>query len=217
MEIPLVLALWQHPGFQGDRRLIVANTGDLDRLDFDDTTSAVGVHPGPDYAAWKAAHGRREPSVTLYERPGFRGAALTLSAGAYPDIGLLFNFNDTASSVRFNAVVQAQRINPSPVRAQAIAPVPLVVTLYKDAAFTGGHAIVVENIPDLGAYLGGGFNDEVTSVRVQRGPNYTPGAVVELYRDPGFRGGMIRLGPGSYRHLGDTHGFDDVISAVKVR
>jgi hypothetical protein len=217
MEIPLVLALWQHPGFGGARRLLVESTRDLGRQGFDDKTSAVGVHPGPDYAAWKAAHGRREPSVTLYERPGYRGAALTLSAGAYPDIGLLFNFNDTASSVRFNAVVGAGRINPTPQRARPIAPIPLVVTLYKDADRTGDAAGVVENVPDLGAYLGGDFNDAVTSVRVRPGPDFAAGRTAELYRDPGFRGGSIRLAPGVYRHLGESHGFDDVISAVRVR
>lgn len=217
MAIPLVVALWQHQGFGGARRLIVGNTPDLGRQGFDDKTSSVGVHPGPDYAAWKAANGNEEPSVTLYERPRYRGAALTLSVGAYPDIGLLFNFNDTASSVRFNAVVGTERINPSPQPAHPIAFIPLVVFVYKDADFTGEHAVIVENVPDIGAYLGGDFNDEVTSVRVRRGPNYTRGREVGLFRDPSFRGGSIRLGPGNYRHLGQLQGFDDVTSAIGVR
>ena len=217
MQIPLVLALWQHPGFRGARRLIVGNTSDLSRQGFDDKVSAVGVHPGPDYAAWKAANGRREPSVTLYERPGYRGAALTLSAGAYPDIGLLFNFNDTASSVRFNAVTTPNPINPTPQSARPIAPIPLVVMVYKDAAYTGEHAVIVENVPDLGAYLGGDFDDEVTSVKVRQGPGFGDGVAAEFFRNPAYRGGSIRLRPGSFRHLGDSHGFDDVISAIRVR
>jgi Beta/Gamma crystallin len=189
--------------------VIVENTANLDRQGFDNRTSAVGVHPGPDYESWKRAHGGQEPTVGMYEQPGFRGAVLTLTAGAYPDIGFLHNFNDAVSSVR---------INPTPPAAATIAPIPVVVELFQERAFGGRRATIVEDVRDLAAYLGGGFGDAVSSVRVRQGPSYSRGARTELYPEPGFTGNPLRLEPGEYPDLDAApFRFEDVISSVRLR
>jgi hypothetical protein len=209
LEIPLVVALWEHPNFGGRKRLIVQDTRNLALTEFANTTSAIGVHPGPNYAAWKAAHGGQEPAVGLYDGVNFTGAALILTAGAYPDIGRLFNFNDAISSIRFN---------PPPPNAAPIGPIPLVVELYADESFTGRRLVVVEDTPNIAAAFGGEFNDVTTSVRVQEGPDYRPGKKAQLFRDLNYEGGKIDLAPGNYPDLKSVGiGFNDVVSSVKVR
>jgi hypothetical protein len=78
MAIPLVLVLWENANFGGCRRSLVSDTPDLGGQGFNDVTSSVGVHPGPDYFTYKNAHGGAEPTVTLYEDIGYGGAALEL-------------------------------------------------------------------------------------------------------------------------------------------
>ena len=114
IQIPLVVALWEHAGFGGRKRLLVEDTPNLILQAFNDTASAIGVHPGPDYAAWKAAHGGKEPTVGFYEHVNYGGAVLILTTGAYANIHLLFNFGDQISSVRFN---------PTPPGAGTISPI----------------------------------------------------------------------------------------------
>jgi hypothetical protein len=208
MQIPLVIALWEHAGFVGRRRVVVANTPNLVLQGFNDIVSAVGVHPGPDYAAWKAAHGGKEPTVGLYEHVNYGGAVLTLTAGAYANIHRLFNFGDVISSVA---------INPALPMAAAITPIPLVVEIFEHANFDGRRAAIVEDVPNVPAYLGWEFNDLVTAVRVKPGPNYTPGVKAQLFRDVGFLGGSIQLDPGDFPNIGASHGFNDVVSSIKVR
>src|SRR5262245_17714950 len=121
--IPLVVALWEHTGYVGRKRLMVADTPDLTRYVFNDKTSAIGIHPGPDYGAWKAANGGREPTVGFYEHVNYGGASLVLTTGGYSNIHLPHGFGDVISSVRFN---------PPPVVAHPISPLPLIVELYAD-------------------------------------------------------------------------------------
>ena len=138
--IPLVIALWEHAGFGGRKRLMVEDTPNLVLQVFNDKAPAVGVHPGPDYAAWKNAHGRKETTVGLYEHVNYGDAVLLLTTGAYANIHLLFNFGDVISSVRFN---------PTPPGAGTIAPIPLIVELYEHANFTGNRLVVVEDAADI--------------------------------------------------------------------
>jgi len=207
MQIPLVVALWEHPGFAGRKRLFVENAPNLANNAFDDKVSAIGVHPGPDYAAWKTAHGGQEPTVGFYENPNYGGALIILTMGQYPNIETVYNFNDKISSIKFQAV--------HPV-AGTISPIKLVVEIYADANYTGNRLIVVENSANITAQFGSEFNDVTTSVIVKQGPNYATGNKAQLYRDPNYMGGMIELAPGSYPNIGTSFGFNDVISSIKV-
>jgi len=208
IQIPLVVALWEHSGFSGRKRWIVRNTSSLGAQVFNDRVSAVRVHPGPDYASWKAANGGKEPTVGLYEHVNYGGAVLILTAGVYSNIHRLYNFGDVVSSVR---------INPTPPSAWAITPIPLVVTLYADANFTGNRLVVVEDSLNIPADFGSEFNDVTTSVRVEQGPNYVAGNQARLFRDVNHLGGEIPLPVGNYPNIGTSHGFNDVVSSIKVK
>lgn len=207
-QIPLVIALWEHPDYGGRKRVIVEDTKDLDQTSFNDKTSAVGVHPGPDYAAWKTANGGKEPEVGLYEHINYGGACLRLTVGGYRNISRLFNFNDAISSVK---------INPPPPGAHQIAPISLIVEIYEHDNYKGRRLVVVENSYSITNEFGSDFNDITTSVRVRPGPNYAQGMTAKLYRDNNYQGGMVELGVGDYPNIGASHGFNDVISSIKVR
>ncbi|MFC0776233.1 hypothetical protein [Terrimonas alba] len=207
--IPLVIALWEHANFQGRKRLFVTDASDLGRNAFNDKTSAIGVHPGPDYAAWKAANGGTEPVVSLYEHVNYGGAALTLKAGGYANIHTLYNFGDKISSLRFNP----------PVRLPGtIAPIPIYLELYQHTNFQGNRLVVVENSVNIPQDFGSEFNDVASSIRVFRGPNYAQGNKAELFRDYNFLGGKIELDPGDYPNIaGAPYGFNDVVSSIRIR
>jgi hypothetical protein len=207
-QIPLVVALWEHVGFGGRKRLVVEDTPNLVLQAFNDKTSAIGVHPGPDYVAWKNAHGGKEPTVGFYEHINYGGALLTLTTGAYANIHLLHNYGDTISSVKFN---------PVPAGAGTIGPIPLVVEIYEHANFTGRRAVVVEDSSNVITDFGSDFNDIVSSVRVKEGPGFVAGKQAQLFRDINFLGGKVDLPPGDYANIGTSHGFNDVVSSVKVR
>jgi len=208
IQVPLVVALWEHTQYHGRKRLVVEDTGDLAAEGFNDTTSSIGVHPGPDYAAWKAAHGGKEPTVGFFQNLNFGGPCLILTAGGYPNIHTLYNFGDIISSVKFNV---------SPPGAHIIAPLPLIVEIYKNANFTGGHITIVENSVNIPQDFGSDFNDVITSVRVKQGPNFVPGAKARLFSGLDFRNGEIDLPPGDYPNIGTSHGFNDVVSSIQVR
>lgn len=50
-----------------------------------------------------------------------------------------------------------------------------------------------------------------------RGPSYEPGMKIRLFRDVNYMGGEVALDPGDYPNIGVSHGFNDVVSSVKVR
>jgi hypothetical protein len=193
-SIPLVLALWQDTHFQGARRLLIYDVADLNQWNFNDKASAIGVHPGPSYEQWKRDHGGQEPTVSLYEDINFGGAVLTLTAGAYADIHARFAFGDKASSVRFNFESQ-QNAESTADSAAPIAPIKVVLQICTDINFNGRAALIVEDVPDVGAYLGGEYNDAASSIRVRQGPDHTAGDVGWLCIDANGKGGAFKFDP----------------------
>lgn len=206
MEIPLVVALWEH-AFSGRKRLFVENASNLEVNAFNDKVSSIGIHPGPDYAAWMAAHGGKEPTVGFYEHPNYGGAVIVLTKGVYPNIETVYNFNDRISSLKFQ---------PVPAYVNPISPIKVVVQLYEHPNYTGKCLVVVENSPNISLQFGSEFNDVVSSVIVKPGPNFTAGDMAHLYRDNDYKGGGIDLKPERYPNIFVSHGFDNVVSSIEV-
>jgi hypothetical protein len=207
MQIPLVVTLWEGAQFSGKRRTIVEDTKYLSDQVFNDLTSSIIVSPGPDYDAWKNGHGGSEPTVSLFEHFNYGGAELVLKVGAYPNINLLYNFGKVISSVRFSPAFGPIWLKKD---------IPLVVEIYDLPNFQGKSAVIVQNVANLPNILGIDFNDMTTSVRVKKGPNYVVGKKAQLFRDFNYMGGSIQLDPGDYPNLLASHGFDNIISSIKV-
>ena len=241
MQIPLVVALWEHPGYKGRKRILVEDAPHLGWQAFDDVTSAVGVHPGPDLAAWITAHGGLMPTVALYEHPNYGGRFIILQVNqAWTDLSQqIYNgFHDRISSVRmfpappmferelwdqFYWLIDVQnperRGPPGPTEAHTIAEVPLLVELYKHPNFTGDYLVIAENTASISNDFGADFNDSVSSVRVRPGSGWA-GHKALLYPHPNFKGDPLKLDVANYPNLSTYPNlapkFNDAISSVKV-
>lgn len=77
----------------------------------------------------------------------------------------------------------------------------LIVEFYEGWGFSGKRAVLVESIPDLSQI---GMRDRVFSVRVFKGPGYTPDHKLVLYDQLRYRGNRVALGPGFYPNLQDV-------------
>lgn len=220
MDIPWVVTLWEDVNFRGRRRTICQNEPNLDRLAFNDVVSSVEIKYG------SVAPGHNFPNanhsyIRLFQHSNYRGRFITLKAGKkYNSIHGMNNFGDILSSVQFNVaptiqekpLVDALDIFP---RADEFGGVPLVVTVYTGTHYTGKKADILENIDDIGAYLGLDFNDAIRSLTVCSGPDYQPGNNARFYLANGFNGGPpLQLGLGDYPDI--PHGFYG-ISSIKVR
>src|SRR5215469_9630020 len=101
--IPLIVVLWENVNYGGRKRLLFEDTPNLGLLGFNDTASAIGIHPGPDYAAWQAANGGQAPFALLYKDNDYQGSGMGLAGGVNTLVLLPpFDFNDSISSVRIN-------------------------------------------------------------------------------------------------------------------
>jgi hypothetical protein len=179
-EIPLVVVLWKDVHYNGVKRELVVDTPNLDLFDFNDATSSVGVHPGPDYARWKMEHGGREPTVTLYADVGGRGNSIVLRTGIYPDLKQ-FNMNDKVSSV-YLSDSQSLALSPTGTAAPFNA-IHFVVVLYtgKDKRLW-----LIESTQSLHDDYGSQFNDSAVSALVVTRSSASPPETVKFCNDEFF-------------------------------
>ena len=90
----------------------------------------------------------------------------------------------------------------------------LVAEIYQDTYFRGRRGSVIGNIPftrDIG------FQDNISSVRVYRGPGYatSPNYKMMLHEHRDYKGRQIVLGPGYYPSLHDiAYDFGDIVSSI---
>jgi len=171
--IPLVLVLWKNAKFGGTKRELIIDTPNLKDQHFNDSASSVGVHPGPDYATWKSAHGGREPTVTLFSDIGGQGKSITLCTGIYSNLKSL-GMNDKVSSVYFNTA------NPQSFAAEGPAApfysIPFAIELTDSA----GHvAWLVESTTSISADYGSEFT-EVSSLFVVRRESATSANMISM-------------------------------------
>jgi hypothetical protein len=199
-NIPIIVTLSQNKEFLGRHCTLTEDTPNLTVYDFNDRTTSVAIHPGPNYDP------SRRYVVSFYEGFHYAGAQLVLGPGGYNDLQHPFSFNDMISSVRFN-----QDINMP----YTITPIPVVAELYEHKDFGGRKLIVVQDLPDLKAWAD--FGDLVSSVKVFQGPNYVPRSQCRLFVDSHWSGGHIDLDVGEYPDLKVTpHKFGDKASSIRV-
>ena len=93
----------------------------------------------------------------------------------------------------------------------------LVIELFQYSWYRGRRGVVIEDIPDTRAI---GFNDNISSVRIYKGPGYAPGASQKalFFEDRDFKGRRLALGPGYYQSLHQfSYNFGNVISSIAMR
>ena len=90
----------------------------------------------------------------------------------------------------------------------------LVAEIYRDPYFRGPRGIVISNVRYTGDI---GFQDNISSVRVYRGPGYatSPNYKVIFHEHVDYRGRQMVLGPGYYPNLHDiAYNFGDIVSSI---
>jgi hypothetical protein len=173
-SIPLIVRLWKDPysgdhssthDWKGHRICLVNDTDDLDIYNFNNCTSAIEIIPGPNYDP------NVDYKVSFYAEKNYGGAILELGIGRYPNLEHPHNFDDMISSVKFPAGQQSSQINSK------VDEIAIVAELYEHPDWTGKKLIVVEDINNLADY---NFNKKVKSVKVHKGPAYTPENYLKL-------------------------------------
>lgn len=93
------------------------------------------------------------------------------------------------------------------------ARIPLIVEVFQHVDFRGKNSFIVEPIPRTRRI---GLNDQISSLRVYRGPNFSnPNHKVILYEHPNFRGRKVAFGPGFYPNIHDSaYNFADRTSSI---
>ena len=201
LEIPLVVALWEKPHYGGRKIAIIGDEPNLGPgwardgrcqygLDFDDTASSIGVHPGPDYEAWKARHGGAEPHVFLRTERDFGGRVIALEAGGYSDLRTLA-LDDAVSSVQFGQ--DAFDVAPPAHAVHAIHDLAVVLRLHtapRGAGCARADNVLTVLLPSetIAADYGAGFDDAAAWIEVLKGPDYDPSKTFSVYADRWYGG-----------------------------
>jgi hypothetical protein len=194
--VPLVVEIYDDPGFRGARRNIVvdeprfAGDGACKRhIRFENVASAVIVREGPDYATFKAAHG--EPYAVLYEHPHFQGRRLVLGVGGYSDL-IRNEFENVASSLKFTTGATVV-VSPD---------VPSVTPMRPLTAIIEGHMppadrlcrepdnvlTIVRTSGDLGRDFGSAWNDTLSYFEIIPTRTFNPAGELTVYRHDEFEG-----------------------------
>ena len=93
------------------------------------------------------------------------------------------------------------------------ARIPLIVEVFQHLNFHGRNSFVIEPVQHLRQI---GLNDQISSLKVYRGPNFSnSNHKVILYEHPRFRGRKIAFGPGFYPNIHEAgYNFSDRTSSI---
>ncbi|MDY7004376.1 MAG: hypothetical protein SWX82_10585 [Cyanobacteriota bacterium] len=205
-QIPLIVELYEHwftsnslGGGPGRRLLLSHDTPDLTPYLMNNVTTSLKIRPGPDFDP--NAH----YEVSFYRDADYISSQLVLTPGEYPDLNLgPIQFGDAISSVKFN-----QGVPPAP----AVSPIPVVAELYDRVNYGGWKLIIFEDVDNLQTYSG--YSNRTSSVKVFKGPNYSPGDKIRLYETFNGSGDYIELEPGEYPDIQQSHTFGNKTSSTK--
>ncbi|MCP2728154.1 hypothetical protein NJ959_06655, partial [Symplocastrum sp. BBK-W-15] len=207
-HIPLIVELYDHFfskssiwGADPGRRLLLSqDTADLATpYQMADTVSSLKIRPGPNFDP--TAH----YEVSFYRDANYISTQLVLKPGEYGDIHYPpIQFGDVISSVKFN-----QGVPPAP----AVTNIPVVAELYDGLNYGGRKLIIFEDVDNLGTYSA--YDNLTSSVKVFKGPNYTPGDKIRLYDTFNGTGKYIDLAPGEYPDLQQSHTFSNLASSTR--
>jgi regulation of enolase protein 1 (concanavalin A-like superfamily) len=90
----------------------------------------------------------------------------------------------------------------------------LVVEIFRDPYFRGPRGVVIDNVPFTADI---GFQDNISSARVYRGPGYatSPNYKVIFHEHRDYKGRQLVLSPGYYPSFHDiAYNFGDIISSI---
>ncbi len=204
----LIVEAYEHPFFRGKKVTIVDSVPHLAELGADNIISSVRIYRGPSFAT------APNFKAVFYEHPNYQGRYIVLPPGFYPDIHTTpYNFGNRISSVSFSPSM--------PPTAPDYGLIPVIVEVYRDSEYRGPRNIILRDVGDARDI---GLNNAISSLRIQRGPNFPfKGCRVLFFERQYFQGRYmtIELNPREfYKEIMNLHmipeRFGDVISSVKI-
>jgi len=194
--------IFEHVNYRGQYRFINTDIMNfVSELGFNDKVSSIIVYQGKNY--------HQGDKIRFYEHISRAGGYLDLEPGYYPNIHVQpFMFGDKISSADILPYVPGQ---PS-------LTVRLVVRMYEHVNYGGQFRDLLASESNFERI---GFNDKVSSLRVQAGEDYAPGWVSDFYQHANYSGGLLQpgeFGPGTnIPNIAEApYSFNDVISSVKI-
>lgn len=204
----LIVEAYEHPFFRGKKVTLIEPVADLRELGADNIISSIKIFKGPSFAS------APNYKAVFYDGPNFQGKALVLGPGFYPDIHAYpYNFGNRISSVSFSPVL--------PPTAPDYGLIPVIIEVFRDVEYRGTKNVILR---DVGNAEEIGLNNAISSLRIQRGPNFPfKGCRVIFFERPYFRGRSmtIELNPREFsKEIVNLHPtperFGDVISSIKI-
>lgn len=211
--IPLVVILYEHTDFGGVRRYVINDYSDFSSsISFNDETSSISVHKGPNYYDYKSKYGH-EPTVTFYEHSNV-GQYITLGVGHYSSLD---HFNNRISSCKFYHDRSITVAPDMPENIWHYKQIKLVTRAWKHS-YSGWHLVFLttgnpslDRIDAFYHYWGPGTNDQISSLSVTKGPNWYSGVAIKFWQHNYYSGQFKTFEAGN--NIGFLSGYNDMFSS----
>ena len=206
----LVVEVFEHVNYQGRKITLIESIPNTIEIGAQDVISSVKIYKGPSFSA------SPNYKAIFHEHVSYQGRRLVLAPGFYPNIHEIpYNFGDAISSIGFSPAA-----HPTPPE---YGSVPIIIEVFRDNDFSGQRSVILRDVSSMFEI---GMNDVISSIRIQRGPNFPfSGCHVILYEHVNFEGRRINLDLNSrqyqqairnLRALPHSQSFSDIISSIKI-
>ena len=206
----LVVEVFEHVNYHGRKITLIDSVPNTIEIGAQDVISSIKIYKGPSFNA------SPNYKAIFHEHVSFAGRRLVLAPGFYPNIHEIpYNFGDAISSVSFSPAA-----HPTPPEYGAV---PIIIEVFRDIDFNGNRSVVLR---DVSSMFEVGMNDVISSIRIQRGPNFPfNGCHIILYEHVNFEGRRfdIILDSRQFQHnirnlraLPNSQSFSDIISSIKI-
>lgn len=206
----LVVEVFEHVNYHGRKITLIESIPNTGEIGAQDVISSIKIYQGPGYNT------SSNYKAIFHEHVKYQGRRLVLAPGFYPNIHEIpYNFGDAISSISFSPAA-----HPTP---PDYGSVPVIIEVFRDPDFSGQRSVIMRDISSIFEI---GMNDMISSVRIQRGPNFPfSGCHVIFYEHVNFEGRKINIDLNSrefqksvrnLRFLTHAQSFSDIISSIKI-
>lgn len=206
----LVVEVFEHVNYHGRKITLVESIPNTTEIGAQDVISSIKIYQGPGFSA------SPNYKAIFHEHEKYKGRRLVLAPGFYPNIHEIpYNFGDAITSISFSPAA-----HPTP---PVYGAVPVVIEVFSDVDFSGRRSLLMRDVSSMFEI---GMNDTISSVRIQRGPNFPfSGCHIIFYEHVNFEGRKINIDLNSrefkksvrnLRSLPHSQSFSDIISSIKI-
>lgn len=206
----LVVEVFEHVNFHGRKITLVESIPNTTEIGAQDVISSIKIYQGPGFTA------SPNYKAIFHEHANYKGRRLVLAPGFYPNIHEIpYNFGDAITAISFSPAA-----HPTP---PVYGAVPVIIEVFRDVDFSGQRSLIMRDVSSMFEI---GMNDMISSVRIQRGPNFPfSGCHIIFYEHVNFEGRRINLDLNSrefqksvrnLRELSHSQSFSDIMSSIKI-